>query len=102
MAFILLIVVGLVAWALHLMQRAIEHREFSLMLAGFLVSVAAAAMMAVYFLTNNCVGYLTQTAQHTYSSQPVHNSTEWVLPIEGEEDWMSASIGIVDTEVGKL
>ena len=32
---ILAIVIGLVAWALQLMEKAIEGQEFSLMLAGF-------------------------------------------------------------------
>ena len=34
---ILAIVIALVAWSLHLMQEAIERREFSLMLAGTLM-----------------------------------------------------------------
>lgn len=68
MFFIIIVVVGLVAWALHLMQEAIEHREFSLMLAGFLVSVAAAAMMAVYFLMGHYVGYMTEMAERSYNS----------------------------------
>ncbi|NJL35646.1 MAG: hypothetical protein HC840_17065 [Leptolyngbyaceae cyanobacterium RM2_2_4] len=66
MFFILVIVIGLVAWALHLMQEAVESREFSLMLAGFLVSAAAAAMMAVYFLMGHYVGYMSEMAQHAY------------------------------------
>jgi hypothetical protein len=66
MFFILVIVMGLVAWALHLMQEAVESREFSLMLAGFLVSAAAAAMMAVYFLMGHYVGYMSEMAQHAY------------------------------------
>lgn len=66
MFFILVVVIGLVAWALHLMQEAVESREFSLMLAGFLVSAAAAAMMAVYFLMGHYVGYMSQMAQHAY------------------------------------
>jgi len=38
---------ALVAWSLHLMEEAFEHREFSLMLAGTLV-LAAAATLVVY------------------------------------------------------
>ncbi|KPQ32797.1 hypothetical protein AY600_11815 [Phormidium willei BDU 130791] len=60
MIVILFIVVGLVAWSLHLMQEAVEHQEFSLMLAGTLVAAAAAAMMTVYFLMSHYVGYLNQ------------------------------------------
>lgn len=68
MFVILIVVIGLVAWSLHLMQEAVEHREFSLMLAGFLVATAAAAMMTVYFLMGHYVGYMTQMA---------HRSSEW-------------------------
>lgn len=74
MFFILFVVIGLVAWALHLMQEAIQRREFSLMLAGFLVSTAAAGMMAVYFLMSHYVGYMSEMAHRSYmleESQPV-------------------------------
>jgi len=60
MVVILFIVVCLVAWALHLMQEAVQRREFSLMLAGFLVSSAAAALVGVYFLMGHYVGYMTE------------------------------------------
>ena len=55
---ILIFDVALVAWSLHLMEEAVYHREFSLMLAGTLVALAAAAMLVVYFLMNNCINYL--------------------------------------------
>lgn len=55
---ILIFDVALVAWSLHLMQQAFDHREFSLMLAGILVALCAAAMMVVYFLVNNSLSYL--------------------------------------------
>ncbi|BAZ90080.1 MULTISPECIES: hypothetical protein [Cylindrospermopsis] len=55
---ILIFDVALVAWSLHLMEKAIENKEFSLMLAGALVAVAAAAMLVVYFLMGNCMSYL--------------------------------------------
>lgn len=55
---ILLFDVALVAWSLHLMQQAFDHREFSLMLAGALVALCAAAMMVVYFLVHNCLSSL--------------------------------------------
>lgn len=73
MVLLLVVVIGLVAWALHLMQEAIQHREFSLMLAGFLVSSAAAALMSVYFLMGHYVGYMSEMAARSY----VHESTEW-------------------------
>lgn len=55
---ILIFDVALVAWSLHLMQEAIEQQEFSLMLAGTLVALAAAAMLVVYFLMGNCLAHL--------------------------------------------
>jgi hypothetical protein len=55
---ILIFDVALVAWSLHLMESAIKQQEFSLMLAGALVSLAAAAMMVVYFLMSHCLSYL--------------------------------------------
>ena len=55
---ILIFDVALVAWSLHLMQQAFDQQEFSLMLAGTLVSASAAAMMVVYFLMNNCLHQL--------------------------------------------
>ncbi|MBW4577842.1 MAG: hypothetical protein KME08_21650 [Aphanothece sp. CMT-3BRIN-NPC111] len=63
---ILMFDVALVAWSLHLMQEAIEQQEFSLMLAGTLVAMSAAAMMVVYFLMGSYIGYLAQMAQHSY------------------------------------
>lgn len=55
---ILIFDVALVAWSLHLMEASIKQQESSLMLAGTLVSLAAAAMMVVYFLMNHCLKYL--------------------------------------------
>lgn len=63
--FILLIfVVGLTGWSLHLMQQAVNHREFSLMLAGMLVAVSAAGIMTVYFLMQGCMGYIMSAAEY--------------------------------------
>jgi hypothetical protein len=55
---ILIFDVALVAWSLHLMQQAFNEQEFSLMLAGSLVALVAAAMLVVYFLMGNCLTYL--------------------------------------------
>ena len=55
---ILIFDVALVAWSLHLMQEALNQKEFSLMLAGTLVALAAAAMLVVYFLIGNCLSQL--------------------------------------------
>lgn len=55
---ILVFDVALVAWSLHLMEQAVENKEFSLMLAGTLVAMAAAGMLVVYFLMGHCMSYL--------------------------------------------
>jgi hypothetical protein len=75
MVFILFIVIGLVGWALHLMQEAVEHREFSLMLAGFLVSTAAAGLVAVYFLMGHYVGYMTEMTERSKLYEQVSESS---------------------------
>ena len=62
MILILIIVIALVAWSLHLMQQAVDKSEFSLMLAGTLVAMAAAAMMAVYFLMGDYMLYVREMA----------------------------------------
>lgn len=82
MIFILLIVIALVAWALHLMQEAMERREFSLMLAGFLVSVAAAALVAVYFLVGHFVGYMDQMAARAELSDQYYETAGFIFPAE--------------------
>lgn len=63
---ILIFDVALVAWSLHLMQEAIQKQEFSLMLAGTLVSLSAAALLVVYFLMNNCLSSLSGSAYISY------------------------------------
>ena len=47
------LVIALVAWALSLMQAAIEQREFSLMLAGCLVCSAAVGLTLVMVMALN-------------------------------------------------
>jgi len=55
---ILVFDIALVAWAIHLLEASVRDREFSLMLAGGLVGMSAAAMMAAYFLLGSCLPYL--------------------------------------------
>lgn len=63
---ILIFDVALVAWSLHLMEQAINKKEFSLMLAGTLVALSAAAMLVVYFLMGNCLSYLLEAPYYPY------------------------------------
>jgi hypothetical protein len=66
---ILLVVIALVSWALHLMQEAYEQREFSLMLAGALVATSAAALVGVYFVMGNYMGYVSQIEDDAASQE---------------------------------
>ncbi|MEM7793084.1 MAG: hypothetical protein AAF579_01365 [Cyanobacteria bacterium P01_C01_bin.118] len=53
------------------MDKALVSHEFSLMLAGFLVASAAAAMVGVYFLMSDYMVYMHQSEllfQSQYSS----------------------------------
>lgn len=98
MFFILVVVIGLVAWALHLMQEAIQRREFSLMLAGFLVSTAAVGMMVVYILMNHYLGYMSEMAQRSYEMQ------EWSAPIVWSADqveWQAVNSNLNTTYIAR-
>ena len=55
-------VVGLVAWALQLMQAATDRQEFSLMLAGCMVCSAAVGLATVMVLTLTGPGRLDAIA----------------------------------------
>ena len=102
---VLTLVIALVAWSLHLMQEAFVHQEFSLMLAGCLVAIAAAAIMAVYFMMGNYIGYVSELAQHPYLSEPTLEANFWVnqtdelavtwpasLPIDSQLDQVFSTI----------
>lgn len=81
MLLILFAVAALIGWALHLMQEAANHREFSLMLAGVLVGTAAAALMSVYFLMGHWVHYLSQSQPTPCDTSPELSS--WLLRADG-------------------
>lgn len=75
------LVIALVSWALRLMQQALDRREFSLMLAGCLVSSAAAALVAVYFLMSSYVGYFT-TASDQINLTQVSEPIDWMSELQ--------------------
>lgn len=96
---ILIIAIGLVAWSLHLMQEAIEQRQFSLMLAGTLVATAAAAMVSVYFLMGNCMGYLTRIPHDTAYNQAAYES---VVQYVREQELEEAQIYLSDSSTPSM
>lgn len=65
MVVLLVFVICLVGWSLHLMQQAVNQREFSLMLAGTLVAFSAAGIMVVYFLMQSYMGYIISAARYS-------------------------------------
>ena len=52
------IVVGLVWWALLLMEQALRWQDFSRMLAGVLVATAATGVLAVHFFMSDYIAFL--------------------------------------------
>lgn len=58
MLIILAIVVLLGFWALRLMEQAFQSQEFSRMLAGTLVAVAAGGVLTCYFLMSDTLQML--------------------------------------------
>lgn len=59
MGWIILLIVSLGFWALLLMEQAIQRQEFSRMVAGTLVAVAAGGVLAIYFLMSDYIQYLS-------------------------------------------
>jgi hypothetical protein len=88
MIFILIIVIALVAWSLHLMQEAFDQNEFSLMLAGTLVAMAAAAMMAVYFLMGDYMLYV-----HEMANRNLVDQTPELVNAIGIDPWSNLGAG---------
>jgi uncharacterized membrane protein len=79
---ILTIVIALVAWSLHLMQQAVDRNEFSLMLAGTLVAFSAAAMVVVYFLMGNYIGYVTGMTHIVVSDTSSADIAVWLTDVD--------------------
>jgi uncharacterized protein YybS (DUF2232 family) len=73
---ILVLVVILVAWALHLMQEAVSRQEFSLMLAGGLVASASVALVSVYFVMGNYMGYVNQLDKTPAEMEQAYESVQ--------------------------
>ncbi len=84
---ILALVIALVAWSLHLMQEAVSRQEFSLMLAGTLVASASAALVGVYFVMGNYMGYVNQLNKTPLEMEQAYESIhEYVDRVEMKGD----------------
>jgi hypothetical protein len=100
MFIILIVVIALVAWSLHLMQEAVENREFALMLAGTLVATAAAAMVGVYFLMGGYVGYVTEMSQQSYLPyEPV--DAEYLSWVSQRDGMLEPGARLTGREIGQ-
>jgi hypothetical protein len=86
MLIILAVVIALVAWALHLMQEAISRQEFSLMLAGTLVASASAALMGVYFLMGNYMGFVNHSSASPEAIEQAYDSIRWYVESQMMEE----------------
>ncbi|WP_264324531.1 hypothetical protein [Romeriopsis navalis] len=75
----LLFVIALVAWALHLMEQAVARQEFSLMLAGTLVASASAALVGVYFVMGNYMGYVNQLDKTPAEMEQAYESIQFYI-----------------------
>jgi hypothetical protein len=83
--FILLSVLSLVAWSLHLMEQAITKQQLSLMLAGGMVASASAALMSVYFITGNYMGYVNQLNKTPAEMEQAYDSIRWYVEAQNAE-----------------
>ena len=76
---LLLVVIALVAWSLHLMEQAVVRDELSLMLAGTLVASASAALVGVYFVMGNYMGYMNQLNKTPAEMEQAYESIRWYV-----------------------
>lgn len=78
---LLLFVIILVALALHFMQEAVTHQEFSLMLAGTLMAASAAGLVGVYLVAGNYMGYMSRSHDQVAIEQ-AYDSIRWYVGVE--------------------
>jgi len=94
MLILLILVTALVMWSLQLMQAAINHREFSFMLAGTLVAISAAGLIVVYFLMEGYMGYMTDAVRYQL---PLDSGSGIVGEVQSNQDETNISLfGPVD------
>lgn len=102
MFLILIFIVALVAWSLHLMQEAFDRQEFSLMLAGTLVAMAAAAMLAVYFLVGDCMVYLNRMAELEARLSQYPDPLSSAIVTAQAEPWLTEYYQVVDADLSNV
>ncbi|GAB4213425.1 MAG: hypothetical protein OHK0012_09530 [Synechococcales cyanobacterium] len=70
---VLIIIIALAWWALHLMEQAYRLQQFSRMLAGLLVGLAAGGVMMTYFFMSD---YIDFVMHHQASIQLTSEASE--------------------------
>ncbi len=78
MLIILAIVILLGFWALRLMEQAFQRQEFSRMLAGTLVAVAAGGVLTCYFLMSDTLQMLFPLQAQSPHSQELLSDLSWL------------------------
>jgi hypothetical protein len=101
MVIFLVILIGLVVWAMQLLQAAIKSRDLSLALASSLVGVSAVGVVMVYVLMTGYVSYFSNPhlADLQMDSQaipamlyePDGDNLPRVLELAGAEEWPRAA-----------
>lgn len=99
MFLILIFIIALVAWSLHLMQEAFDRQESSLILAGTLVAMAAAAMLAVYFLVGDCIVYLNRMAEYSAELSQYPDPLNSAIVTAQAEPWLTEYYQVVDADL---
>ncbi len=89
---LLLFVIVLVALALHFMQEAVTHQEFSLMLAGTLMAASAAGLVGVYLVAGNYMGYMSRSHDRVAIEQAYESIRGYV----GVEDAVDNQVFVSD------
>lgn len=77
-------VIALVGLALHFMQEAITHKEFSLMIAGILIAASSAGIVGGYLLIGHSVTDRPHGGQEQVAIENAYESIRWYVDIEAQ------------------
>jgi|JI9StandDraft_2_1071091.scaffolds.fasta_scaffold95786_2 hypothetical protein len=81
---IFLFVIALVGLALHFMQEAVTHQEFSLMIAGTLIAAAAAGLVGACLLVNHSFDDLAHLRREQAAIEQAYDSIRWYVEAEAQ------------------
>jgi hypothetical protein len=84
---IFLFVIALVGLALHFMQEAVTHQEFSLMIAGALIAASAAGIVGVCLLVSHSFDDLSQVRQEQVAIEQAYDSIRWYVETETQAQY---------------